>query len=144
MITFERLHPAHIRFIEVQPVQTGEVSNIITPEAAEALATYHGISAWRSGVCLAAGGFIPQWPGRALCWALISKHVRKGIVPIARRMAAEVETYNQHCARIEMQVRHDFRQGHALARMLGFTVETDFAPKFFPDGAGATLYVRLR
>ena len=144
MITFERLRPAHIRFIEVQPVQTGELSSIITPEASEALATYHGVSAWQSGVCLAAAGFIPQWPGRATCWALLSRHAGKGMVAIARRMAAEVEMYNRHCVRVEMQVRHDFEQGHKLARMLGFEVETLHAPKFFPDGAGATLYARVR
>jgi hypothetical protein len=144
MITFERLHPAHIRFIEVQTVQTGELSHVITPEAAEALSAHHGLSAWQSGVCLAAAGFIPQWPGRATCWALLSRHVGRGVVSIVRRMTAEVETYNEHCARIEMQVRHNFEQGHRLALMLGFAVETDFAPKFFPDGAGAKLYARLR
>lgn len=144
MITFERLHPAHIRFIEVQPVQTGELSSIIAPEAAEALSACHGLSAWQSGVCLAAAGFIPQWPGRATCWALMSRHAGRGMVSIVRRIAAEVDTYNRHCARLELQVRHDFEQGHRLAGMLGFEVETLLAPKFFPDGAGATLYARVR
>lgn len=144
MITFEKLHPAHVRYIEVQSVQTAEVRHVVTAEAAEALAQSHGVSAWRSGRCLAAAGFIPQWPGRATCWALMSKHVALGIVPIVRRMRQEVAMYNEHCHRLEMQVRTDFDQGHRLALMLGFDVEVSNAAKFFPDGASATLYARVR
>lgn len=143
MITFERLHPAHLRYIEVQTVQTEERRHVVTPEAAEALAGGHGLSAWRSGQCLGAAGFIPQWPGRAQCWALISKHMRHGALPIVRRMQQEVDEYAQHCARLEMQVRHDFHAGHRLADMLGFKVEVMHAPKFFPNGDAATLYARI-
>lgn len=143
MITFERLHPSHLRYIEVQTVQTGELGHVITPEAAEALSACHGVSAWQSGRCLGAAGFIPQWPGRASAWALLSKHLGRGVVPVVRRMRLEVDTYAKHCARIELQVRHDFEPGHRLADMLGFDVETLYANKFFPDGAAATLYARI-
>ena len=128
----------------MQTVQTGEISNILTPEASEALATYHGLSAWASGRCLGAAGFIPQWPGRALCWALVSKHTGRHMRPIIRRMRHEISMYNGHCARLEMHVRADFAQGHRLAAMLGFDVETLNAPKFFPDGGAGTVYARVR
>ena len=144
MITFERLHPAHIRYIEVQSVQTEEVMHAMTPEATEALAQYPGFSAWASGVCLGAGGFILQWPGRALCWLLLSKHVGRHMTGLVRRARAEIEAYSASCARLEMHVRADFRQGHRLALMLGFSAEALDMPKFFPDGASATLYARVK
>lgn len=142
MLSFRRLLPGHLRYIRPQAVQSAELSELLSEENRQALATGVCLSAWADHACLAAAGIIPMWRGRAQAWALISAEVGPYMTPLVRKMRYVLDNHN--VARIEMQVRSDFIEGNRMAMMLGFHAEAFNCPAYFPDGAAANMYVRLR
>lgn len=142
-VEFRKCYPEHIQCILVQDVQTHEQAGLLTPDAMSVLQSNVALSAWAGGRCLGAAGLINLWPGRALAWALLSKHVGPYMLPITRHVRFVTDTYPAR--RIEMVVSHEFKQGHRWACALGFSLETQRGMrKYMPDGSDGDLYAKVK
>ena len=95
-------------------------------------------------VCVSAG-FIKEWPWRGVAWALIDRNVTKQMmIPVHRAVMQAIESYQPTMFhRLEMAVRHDVREAHRWAKMLGFTPE-GIMRKYDELGRDYTLYARVR
>lgn len=97
-----------------------------------------------NGHVIACAGVIPQWPGRAIAWALMSPMAGKCFRRIHRSVSAFLD-YNirERFHRIEATVDVDFDRAHKWMRMLGFERE-GVMKKYRPDGMDQVLYARVR
>jgi RimJ/RimL family protein N-acetyltransferase len=86
-------------------------------------------------------GLTPIWEGRAVAWALISRHAPKHMLRITRRIQQFLK--DAPFRRIEAQSDVNFEQAHKWLEILGFRQE-GFARGFYPDGGDAYLWSRLR
>jgi len=94
------------------------------------------------GEVVMCAGIIEIWPGRAECWAIPNKGFAKEFTAIHRwvRDLLDAAPFN----RIEAAVEASFENGHRWANMLGFEKESDTMRQYFPDGADAVLYARVK
>lgn len=104
-----------------------------------------GTACWTAAVDghpVACGGFLEQWPGRALAWMYLNKDSG----PHMRWLTREVERkLDEMHGRLEMTVRADFKAGHRWAKMLGFHIENPpgLMEAYGPEGEAHVAYVRL-
>lgn len=96
---------------------------------------------WNEEV-LACYGAIKIWDRRAALWTVFNEKSKFHFVPIIR--AAKRLFIESPFDRIEMAVPISFEIGHRRARLLGCTVETERAKKYFPNGEDCTLYAWIR
>lgn len=101
--------------------------------------TFTGVTA--DGQVMAIAGLIPIWEGRALVWALLSRHSGPHFRSLHRRVSAFLDA--QSVRRMEATVYEGFTQGHRWLRMLGFECE-GLMRAYTPDGASQYLYSRVR
>jgi hypothetical protein len=143
MIEFRRCYVEHIQSIVAQDVQTGEQLGLLTAMAAETLEQSVALSVWSEGRCIAAGGLIDAWSGRAITWAFLSKYAYQHMLPITRQIRMVLDSYPAR--RVETVVLRDFAPGHRWVKMLGFECETPDGMKgYFPNGDDAVLYARVK
>jgi hypothetical protein len=142
MIYFRPCYANHIELIKAQEAQQCEVkyNPVVT---ADMIDQSVALSAWVNELCVAAGGVMPVWGGRAVAWALFSDRARPAMTAIVRQLRFTLDTYP--AKRIEMTVRAEFAAGCRLARVLGFRCETPHGmASFYPDGSTAYLYARTQ
>lgn len=126
----------------------------LTPESPVGIAAHlpalavagHGWAMLAGGLVVAAGGLVPQWPGRAVAWMLFGEAVRPrhrvAAFHFARAWMDAVQSEAKELRRIDCTVPLDFAAGHRYARRLGFKEEALFVA-YAPDGAAHVQYVRL-
>jgi len=115
--------PEHVLALKIQPRQSHEYPIISREEAERMLAAGPGFSAiGEDGTIYGAAGIIPQWPGRAIAWAMFAYNAGPHFVRITR----EVRRYLDTCGyeRIEAAVDAMFPQAIRWIEMLGFERET--------------------
>lgn len=121
--------------IDLQPHQECVTAAQIRDQPGDQWTFFHGDRV----VCIA--GVIELMPGRAWCWALLSRQAGECMVALTRAVRTFVEEYGYR--RMEMYVYADFEPGCRWAEMLGFVNETPTPmARFFPDGHAAYLYAR--
>lgn len=139
IVTFK---PSHLERLLLQPAQEGMRPVMQDPS--------YGLSLARSGPCyaavsgdevLACAGLIPQWPGRAVAWALIGADAGRCFVGLHRAVKRALDMHEYR--RVETGVASDFEAGHRWARMLGFTREGRMRA-YTPDGRDCDLYALVR
>jgi len=133
--------PAHLRSMRIQPRQRTFL-DFVPAELAEQLADKPSITVIDGEEPLLCGGVIEMWPGRALCWAYFAEGIRERMIAVVR--AARRFIQDNAPARLEMDVERDHEEGHRLAPLLGFRLETECMPNYYPNGNAASLYVRIR
>lgn len=142
MIFLERLRPAHVTEIRLQPAQ--ELAQaVLSPEYAEQLCAQPGV-AWAAvmgGQTLACAGMTEITPQRAIAWALFAPAALRHFGPIHRatgRILAEAPW-----RRLEMAV--DARHAAAIrwAERLGFERE-GLMRAYTADGRDCFLYARVK
>lgn len=140
MIQFRNCAIEHVRYIEAQDAQKFEYDASMSEDI---VAKSAALSAWEGWRCIAAAGVFTVWPGRAVAWAVLSKHAARHLLPITRRCLYMLDHYN--AKRIEMTCRSDFPEAHRWAILMGFTQETPNGMEcFYPDGSTAYLYSRTK
>lgn len=87
-------------------------------------------------------GVIEIWKKRGQLWTVFNQESKFHFVPIIR--AAKRLFLESEFDRIEMAVPVPFETGHRRARLLGCTMETRNAPKYFPNGEACSLYAWIR
>lgn len=99
----------------------------------------------RGGYVLGAGGLVPQWPGRAEAWLLVSRHARPRDIAHGTRQARVFFDKRQRqpaFRRIEAFIRADRVWNRSFADALGFVHEGRLIA-WAPDGADYDLYARV-
>ena len=138
--------PEHLLSIELQPNQRVWRDRIVKGKQAEAI-NIPGMSftGFSGGKIIGSAGFVPQWEGRVIGWALLSPQIPKmAWVQIVRTIKATMERlFNEGTRRIEITVPAGFAQGIRFAKMLGFAVECKMTA-YQPDGSDAYLFAKIR
>lgn len=117
----------------------------IAPEALGNAANYPSWS-WfdDEGLMLACAGMVPLGPGRVQTWAFVSPlvrgHLGKRYLLEALRERHRAMSLAWPFNRAESDVRADFRDGHALARLVGYRREVDMVA-YGPGGETHTRYI---
>lgn len=102
------------------------------------------ISGYRDDRLIFCGGVIPQWEGRAIAWALLSKSVdRYDMIWIHRQVHWVLQTQVENgYHRIEAHVHEPFTAAHRWVGMLGFVSE-GLMRRYDPQGRDMRLYARI-
>lgn len=116
----------------------------ITPEVLKRLAKnpYSRTFVTRHGEVVMCAGLIPHWKGRAECWAIPNTGFTSEFLGVHRWAKTLLDAVP--FTRIEASVEQGFEPGHRWARLLGFKRESDVMRHYFPDGANAYLYARVK
>ncbi len=96
----------------------------------------------KDGKVVACCGLIVQWENRAEAWAMLSKTCRHDIVSLHRWVDQMMEA--APIRRIEAPVVANYRPGIRWVEMLGFKKESDRLRAYFPNGADAIMYARVK
>ncbi|MCX4154998.1 MULTISPECIES: hypothetical protein [Paraburkholderia] len=132
---------SHIGALNVQPAQE-KMRPYFSLEYAEALSKTDAFTGFINGRIVGCAGFIPQWEGRAVCWALVARTVTKrDWVEIDRAVRRAIEMRHEH--RLEATCDTDFPGGHTWLRHLGFVREGTLKA-YTPDGRDNDLYARVK
>lgn len=137
-----QFEPDHLKLLLLQPSQAIMQPLLDNAEYAQSLKDAGpAYSAVDGDAVFACAGFIPQWEGRTLAWALISAEAGKHFVMITRAVKRAINLHEFR--RVETAVRTDFNEGHRWAELLGFKREATMAG-YGPDGASYDLYARIQ
>lgn len=141
MLTFEKCHPGHFKYIVPSAVQTAEYAYLQTPGAAELFTNGVCLSAWVSGRCIGAAGLVSPWKGRAEAWTLFGDEaLGKYLLPCVRKMRQVLDGVPYK--RVDMTVKDGNGNGHALAVLLGF--KYDVPLEVWNDGVDYHMYKRIK
>lgn len=143
-MNIQRFKAEHIAALELQDAQAYFGEQLMTPGYAEMLESsgggFSGLVDCRVVACV---GCSEVWPGRAVAWALVSKHAGRHMVPIHRAVSGYLMASKHR--RIEAWVDDGFDAGSRWMEMLGFTCETPLPMQGFrPDGGACFLYARVK
>lgn len=134
-------HPGHMSELRLQPRQPKNLALFSDPEYGASLSEGRAFTIFEDGQVQACLGVYDLWPGRGLCWALLSADMRRLMLPVtvrARRFFVE-----SGYRRLEAYVDPTFDEAIRWIELLGFKHEALMA-KFTPDGDDQLLYARTR
>lgn len=96
------------------------------------------------GRLVGAAGILPQWPGRAVCWAVLGAAIRpRDFQAIHRRVRrALAAAHRAGYGRIETTVAADWPEAMRWATALGFAAEA-LMKRYAPGGDDAWLMVKF-
>ncbi len=148
MIVFRPFDPEHLAALQLLPEQAALQARIsefsLGAHLVQGGFSYSGFVEGDDGeLCVGCAGVLPQWPGRALAWAIfgcIPKRCWPAVVARTRRVLDRAR--RRGFRRIEAHVDAEFAQAIRLAAILGFAEESTM-PLFTPDGRTSLMYVRL-
>lgn len=96
-----------------------------------------------AGQVLAIGGMCESWPGRAICWSGLSRHIGPRLLAVTRELRRVMDA--QPYQRLETFADAGSEVAQRWARLLGFELETPTPMRrFLPDGRAAYLYGRVK
>lgn len=131
----------HIDGIKAQSAQD-YFASWITPAIKNSLVHELSFAAVEGARVLGIGGIIEYWPGRALVWAVLADGISKQFVGIHKAVLRFLGT--QDYDRIEASADVGFGPGHRWLGKLSFRCETPLMKKYLPNGADASMYVKLK
>ena len=141
-MNIQPFHPEHLSALLLQPAQAGMRPVLADPSYGESLAQAGPCyAAMADGAVIACAGLIPQWPGRAVAWALVSSAAGPHFLGVHRAVKRALDVHPFR--RIETGVVSDFDEGHRWAKMLGFVREGQMRA-YTPDGRNCDLYALVR
>jgi len=141
MLEFIRFEPAHLGALRLQAAQAYLQPLLLKPEYGAALTGPDTWSGLLDGRIVGCAGILPQWPGRAIAWALLSHELCGRHFLRAHHQVLNVLRSAQHggMRRIETSVDAGFNAGHRWARALGFRPE-GLMRAYSPEGRDHVLY----
>lgn len=138
----ERLTPAHILAVELQPAQApGGI--VVTPQWADYICSLRGVG-WtlvEDSQPIGCGGIIELWENRAQAWSILSLRALARFRHVHRMVRDVLD--DSPWRRIEMDVDIDHAAGAAWARHLGFECE-GLRRKYTVDGRDTFLFARVK
>lgn len=139
MIEIVPFRPDHLSRLELQPVQ--RLCGVSYQTGAEIARHCQAFTGLAGGQVVGIAGFMEQWRGRAVAWALLSESAGPHMVQISRAVDREIRRAPWH--RVEAHVAPDFEAGIRLVRLLRFEFEGLMA-RFLPNGEDASLWARVK
>lgn len=144
MLSFVAFRPEHLAALQLQAAQAALQPLLAQPSYGKALVgpyTWTGIVDDRVVGC---AGLLPQWPSRAIAWALLTgeltaRHFLRAHHKVVAVLAAAQRAGTR---RIETSVDAGFDAGHRWVRALGFAPE-GLMRAYSPDGRDHVLYARI-
>lgn len=102
----------------------------------------HGrhLSFFAEDVLIGCAGVTPVHEWRGIAWALLRSGLPESFLALHRNVARELS--KEPYARIEAYVDPSFKPAVRWIKLLGFRLETPYKAYFFPDGRGASEWVR--
>lgn len=142
MIQIDRFRAADLLALDVQEAQADSLALFSDPAYGAAIeAGPYAFTARAGETVLGCGGLVIEWPGRGVCWAVVSRHAGPYFREIHRAVTGFMAQVP--CRRMEFVVKADFAAGHRWARMLGFARE-GLMRAYSPAGDDYHLYARIR
>lgn len=133
----------HMKAIEPQHIQSGQSIAERMDTARVLIEQGSAYAAINEDGVMCVAGITPQWDGRAVAWALLSRDAGPHMVKITRTAKRFLDAIGYR--RIEMYVDTQFCNGCRWAQMLGFKNETpEGMAGFLPNGNRAFMYGRTR
>ncbi len=143
IIPFE---PEHLKTLTLQKAQEASEELMRTAGYGEALkATGPAWSLFdeENLTCVLAGGMADVGAGRAVVWMLVSPTAGKNLGRVMKFARRTLE--GSGFRRVEAVVAGSFKEGHRLAKLMGFNCETpDGMKQYYADGGTAYLYSWLK
>lgn len=141
MLDFIPFQPGHLGALRLQAAQAYLQPLMAKAEYGGALAgpdTWSGIVDGRIVGC---AGLLPQWPGRSIAWALLTRDLSARHFLRAHHKVLSVlhAAHGGGTNRIETSVDAGFDAGHRWARALGFRPE-GLMRCYSPEGRDHVLY----
>ena len=99
--------------------------------------------AWSNGSRVAGWGLAPQWPGRAIAWAILTPMPLGELRAVTRLGRVFLDRQAGAYPRIEASVRPDWEPGLHFLRLMGFQSE-GLLRKYDPLGQDHLMYARIR
>lgn len=87
-------------------------------------------------------GMSKLWDRRGFLWVIFSEKSKRNFIPLFR--AAKKAIKDSQYNRVEMTIPYEMNSAKKRAELLGFKLECERAPKFFPNGSDAALYAWVR
>ena len=142
MIHIDRFRAADLLAIDVQDAQADSLALFSDPAYGAAIERGpYAFTARAGNVLLGCGGLVVEWPGRGVCWAIVSRHAGPYFREIHRAVSGFLT--QAPVRRIEIAVKAEFAAGHRWARMLGMQHEGRMRA-YSPSGDDYDLYARIR
>jgi hypothetical protein len=144
MIEFIPFRPEHLASLRLQAAQAYLQPLLLNPEYGAALVgpdTWTGVIGHRTVGC---AGVLPQWPGRAFAWALLTRELTARHFLRVHHKVSDV-LHRAQCngtRRVETTVDAGFDAGHRWTRALGFKPE-GLLRAYSPEGRDHVLYARV-
>jgi hypothetical protein len=134
--------PAHLIEIQAQPQTPKDLSIFGDPSYGESLSSGgEAFTVFHDGEILACLGVFQFWPGRGVCWAVLSSDLRKHMVGLSKRIRTFFDQSGYR--RLEATIAPDFPAAIRWAELLGFEREC-LMRAYTPSGADQYLYSRVR
>lgn len=138
-VKFERAHLDQILEQETMAFLRPHMKEAHIQKMVESPYSYSWIVNDRAVGC---GGVIEFWDDRGEAWAVLESGLKTEFLSIHRAVSRFFEMCPLN--RIEATVLHSFKEGHRWMKALGFEVEAPLLKSYFPNGADATLYAKVR
>lgn len=131
----------HVMALEPQEAQSGQSMADRVQTAKALIEQGNAYAAIDDDGVMCVAGVTPQWDGRAVAWALVSRHAGRKMAALTRSIRRYLDGLG--IRRIEMYVDAQFSTGCRWATMLGFKNEGRMAA-FLPNGNDAFMYGRTQ
>lgn len=142
MLTFLPLHVEHLLCLTPHDSQQIEYQALVAPHGQRVVESGLGLSAWAYGRCVGAGGVVQIWQGRAEAWGIFGAGIAGYIRPVASKIKLVLDDYP--CRRLELTVKAGNKEGHRIARLLGFGSPESVMRAYHPDGTDMYMYARIK
>jgi RimJ/RimL family protein N-acetyltransferase len=144
MLEFIPFAPEHLTALRLQAAQAYLQELIAKPEYGAAMAGPHAWTGMADGRIVGSAGILEQWPGRAICWALLGREIRtRDFLRVHHQVEAVLRrVHREGTRRVETSVDAAFDAGHRWVRALGFAPE-GLMRCYSPDGRDHVLYARI-
>ncbi len=143
-LEFVPFRPEHLGALRLQAAQAYLQPLLARPEYGTALAGPNTWSGTLEGRIAGCAGILPQWPGRAIAWALLTRNLsaRHFLRAHHKVLSVLLSAQRSGAQRIETTVDSGFDAGHRWVRALGFRPE-GLMRCFSPEGRDHVLYARI-
>jgi hypothetical protein len=144
MVEFIPFEPSHLTALQLQAAQAYLQALIAKPEYGAAMTGPHAWTGIADGRVAGCAGILEQWPGRAICWALLGREIRtRDFLRVHHKVEAVLRrVHGEGTRRVETSVDAAFDAGHRWVRALGFAPE-GLMRCYSPDGRDHVLYAHL-
>lgn len=142
MIEWRPCLPEHVRALKAQPQQEADLAFIVGSNLIDRVSEGLAFSGWIAGVCVAAGGIVPKWPGHGEGWCVLTPAVGRELLSVTHFVKGLLDI--QPYSRLTTTVLCDFEPGHRWVEMLGFTMECPRMKAYDPAGRDMAQYRRLK